>query len=221
MIRKARIVARLARGAYTPFLRPYWDEEEKNLVHEWLAGGTISRSPADLTQSLVRLLGEGTLVLRSSGSAALQGAIEALPLDAGLITLQLRKLPEILEERAVNASKWRTSLEPIHDRGFLFAPREDNIFLKMWISPRSEEGRTVVKYLQKALWARGVETEPLYVPLHMRPGFDRDRRARSLSVAERLWRDTYSLPVRPNLYPEHWRRIERAVEQTLGNLPPR
>lgn len=144
-------------------------------------------------------------------------------LDAGLIALQFRKLPEILKERSVNASKWRTSLEPMHDRGFLFAPKTDNIFLKMWISPRSEEGCTVVKYLQKALWAQGVETEPLYIPLHMRPGFDRDGRARSLSVsvAERLWRGTYSLPVRPNLYPEHWRRMERAVEQTLGNLPPR
>ena len=417
MIRKAGIAARLARGSYTPFLRPYWDEEEENLVRDWLAGGTVSRSAADLTQSLARLLGEGTLVLRSSGSAALQGAIEALSLEAGssvavptyacsavplavkqsgfmpvfvdvdnhfnmslesltsvqpepkavvvvhtggvwardleeivrwarpkgiwviedaaqalglvfrgsaagclgdaaifssglgkvtfgpgggwiysrsevldralgrlqaphepleasrtrvesfcrrfvrsdlqrarallmgqlatpsaesvegrplgfpnysmtnldmgLITLQLRKLPEILEERATNASKWRTSLEPMRDRGFLVAPKTDNIFLKMWISPRSEEGRTFVKYLQKALWARGVETEPLYTPLHMRLAFDRDLRARSLSVAERLWRDTYSLPVRPNLYPEHWSRIERAVEQALGNLPSR
>jgi dTDP-4-amino-4,6-dideoxygalactose transaminase len=129
-------------------------------------------------------------------------------IEARLALLQLGKLDEIVVRRRENAGRWRTALERVQT-SIRLAPAEPSIHTKMWIS--TEGDAVELEDLRSHFAQHGIETELLYTPLHMRPGFhDIDKVA--MPTTERLWSGICSLPARPNLDEADWERISRSVE---------
>jgi dTDP-4-amino-4,6-dideoxygalactose transaminase len=94
------------------------------------------------------------------------------------------------------------------------APLSDNSFSKFWVDCTSR-GPAFAAQMRSTLWRQGVETESLYRPLHLRPEF-RECRTVPLPNTEALAPVVFSLPVRADLDPGDWRRIERAVHGLLS-----
>ena len=65
--------------------------------------------------------------------------------------------------------------------------------------------------LRKILWINAIEGEESYTPLHLRKPFQLFRRA-SMKITEHQWKNAFSVPVRPNLDDEDWKRIDEALD---------
>lgn len=84
MMRRVSIMARHLTGSFTPFLIPFWGEEERGAVKEWLAGATFPDASERLEEAIAsQLEGNWSIRLLNSGRAAIQLALEAMELPAG------------------------------------------------------------------------------------------------------------------------------------------
>lgn len=84
MMRRVSIMARYLTGSFTPFLIPFWGEEERGAVKEWLAGATFPDASERLEEAIAsQLEGNWSIRLLNSGRAAIQLALEAMELPAG------------------------------------------------------------------------------------------------------------------------------------------
>jgi perosamine synthetase len=131
-------------------------------------------------------------------------------LEAALARAQLRKLDTILAARARHASLWRSRLESVP--GLRLAPGAANVFTKLWVVAERDESGSHATRIRTILHRHGVETETLYVPLHLRREFSSGR-AVPLPTTERLWRSVFAIPARPGLDAEDWKRIDAAVDE--------
>lgn len=130
-------------------------------------------------------------------------------IEAKLILLQIPRLPEIIERRRRNAAKWAEMLIKAGLNRIMRLPSNHNIFVKMLLSS-DERCRQELEILSREVLMSGVELEWSYVPLHMRRPFSTFRTA-SMKTTERYHQGAVSVPVRPNLGDEDWRRIQTAV----------
>lgn len=114
------------------------------------------------------------------------------PLDAGLVRTQLRRLSSVLAARRANAERLIEALP----RGVEVAGRSsEHVWTKFSVVVRT---RNAASALRAALLRQGVETEDMYVPLHLRD-VGRPWARGPLPESERLWERTFNLPVRPSL----------------------
>lgn len=71
-------------GAYTPFLRPVWNGDERSAIAHWRDGALDPGLPERLVQTLASLFGDDYCAIPvNSGRAAIQLALEAMQLPAG------------------------------------------------------------------------------------------------------------------------------------------
>lgn len=190
-------------------------ERVRNFLRSF-TGGNRTRSRQTLMQAF-RAHAQRLL----SGDPAQTGAQESFSFDvyaisdieAGLAACQIAKISTIVENRRRNASLWQAKLQNAGFHSLRLPPSENNIYIKMWTSFGGENAETEARILKSALWHHGVETEPLYVPLHLRPAFSRFRHV-ALPNTESLWRNVFSLPVRPNLNEHDWSRINNALDSS-------
>ncbi|GEM_PF-1364911 len=131
-------------------------------------------------------------------------------IEAQLALLQIRKIETIVLKRLEFAARWRERLNHLHLASIKLLPELDNIFSKMLLSFVGETGQNESRALRAALWAYGVEVEPSYIPLHLRPPFDRLRQT-SMPMTEQQWRGAFAVPARPNLDLSDWKRIDKAL----------
>ena len=131
-------------------------------------------------------------------------AYQISDIEAKLISLQLPKLPLIIEQRRANSKKWIQLLLAAEFDGIKYLPLEHNACVKMLISGSGS------KSLSQKIWQFGVELEGSYKPLHLRKPFEHYRRT-SMKSTENHWKSAISLPVRPNLTEEDWHRINKAI----------
>ena len=133
-------------------------------------------------------------------------------IEAALLLSQMRRIEKIIEGRRKNAGEWRRLLTSFISQGLRVLPEGENIHTKMLIFFLGETAATLSHRFKTTMFNCGVETEPSYTPLHLRPPFTSIRRT-SMPNTEKQWQSALSLPVRPNLTSVDWERIYRAVSR--------
>lgn len=129
------------------------------------------------------------------------------PLDANLLLHQLGKLDEVVMLRRNNAQKIISSIQ--RARLDVRWPEDKyHIYTKLSLICRSSEecGR-----LRDFFYRQGIETESMYVPLHLRD-FAVSNSRESLPNSEGEYKKVFNVPVRPNLRSRELDRIVRAIE---------
>jgi len=130
------------------------------------------------------------------------------PLDAKLALSQLDRLDEIVHRRRRNA---KAIIDTIHKVALnaRLQQDKDHIYTKLpLIFNDSEECHELRRTLQGA----GVETESMYVPLHLREFAAAYSTGESLPNSEEMYGNVFNVPVRPNLSQRELGRIIRAIE---------
>jgi len=132
--------------------------------------------------------------------------------EAKLALAQLDKVDEMIRRRRANGIFWRGQLASLGFCSMRVAPVEENSHTKFWVSFVGRDAEREAEILRRGLWKKGVETEPLYTPLHLRSEFSSYRKA-DLSNTESIWRTTFSLPARPNLTDRDRDLMESAIKE--------
>ncbi len=137
-------------------------------------------------------------------------------IDAWLAARQIERIEDNITRRRDHARRWRdlfaTSKVPCTT-----LPDEANTYAVWPLLFREKSGAQLAIQFRKALEREGVATEPCYTPLHLLEhwrGFGRT----GMAVAESIWPMVFAVPVRPNLLPADWRRIEPAVARAAVQL---
>jgi dTDP-4-amino-4,6-dideoxygalactose transaminase len=126
--------------------------------------------------------------------------------DARLASVQLRKLPTILEKRRHHATALRAAMST-RGNGFHFQSDRDHVYTKLPVTFASKPDATrFVDFMTQ----RGIEIEPMYVPLHQRD-FASSYATRCLPRTAELAGCVFNLPIRPNLTTRELSRISRAI----------
>jgi dTDP-4-amino-4,6-dideoxygalactose transaminase len=136
--------------------------------------------------------------------------------DAWLAAKQIERIDGNLNCRRQNARRWGALLAAAKIPCTTL-PDEANTHAICPLLFRGEGGlRRAVRFRQ-ILEREGVATEPCYTPLHLREHF-RDFRRTDMTVVESIWPMVFAVPVRPNMLPEDWDRIEKAVARAAVQL---
>ena len=129
------------------------------------------------------------------------------PLDANLICLQLDRLEDVLEKRKENAQK---ITEALHKTGLRFAlqDEENHIYTKLSVILECPEN---CSRLRNGLHREGIATEGMYTPLHLREFAAEFSIRESFPYSERIYKNVFNIPVRPNLSGNQLNRILKAI----------
>lgn len=173
-------------------------------------GGMITTNDPQIAQRLRMLRVHGTRKKYRYDSVGMNSRLDAL--QAAILRVKLRYLEEWTDSRRKNA---RTYRELFAEYDFRFQlPEAPNQSLHVYNQysirvPRRDE-------LQAYLRGRGISTEVYYPsPLHLEPAFsDLGYREGRFPIAEDICRDVLSLPVYPELMPEH----QRAIVTSIGSF---
>ncbi len=130
------------------------------------------------------------------------------PLDALIVVEQLRKLREIVEKRQQNAKAIRSQLKR-YPTLFSVQPSDRHVYTKLSVVLKDAEH---LSSFRSFLATRGIETESMYMPLHLRD-FGRVFHRGILPVSESIYPLVTNIPVRPNLTKREVERIAQAVER--------
>lgn len=134
--------------------------------------------------------------------------------DKNVARIQFDGLDEQATKQLANANHWFDLFNSFGmSEKLTFAPRKHNLLNKYWVKSRRLNVESIAR-LRSALWSQGIQTENLYLPLHLRSEFRHFSRG-SLSMTEQLVNSVFSLPVRANLELEDWKRIEKAIKAIL------
>jgi dTDP-4-amino-4,6-dideoxygalactose transaminase len=123
-------------------------------------------------------------------------------LDARLLHWQLQRMAGIVEARQRNAG---LLLRALGGQSSITAPAAHlpHVWTKFTVLADSS-GKA--RRLRALLARRGIETETMYTPLHLRD-CGRGHQAAPLPVSESIWRRAFNLPVRPSLSDEEMQYI--------------
>ena len=133
---------------------------------------------------------------------------------AALGRAQLQRLPEMIEKRRANRSKYRELFQNVAGvEIFGGTDREDNCWLTaVTISQNlSWSAATLSDFLE----TRDIESRPLWNPMHLQPLY-KHCQAYVDGSAERLFRNGLALPSGSNITDDEWGHVERAISDFLS-----
>ena len=136
-------------------------------------------------------------------------------IEAALVSQQLPKMGDMVEQRRRNAGRWHERLRALYPDGLSLLPMEENTCQKVLVSFRDEGAASRCETLKKTLFAHGVETEACYTPLHLRPEYASFRTG-ELANTNRLWKTVFSVPARPGMGRLDWMWINSALAACAG-----
>ncbi len=128
------------------------------------------------------------------------------PVDAAILKIQFGKLAAIIQKRRENAALLSTQAAA-SPQLYASPTPENHTYTKFGLRVRTA---AVLAAFWEFSKKRGIELEPLYVPLHLQPCGSRFRQG-PLPVTEEIHARVVSVPVRPNLDPAEVDRISRAL----------
>jgi dTDP-4-amino-4,6-dideoxygalactose transaminase len=137
--------------------------------------------------------------------------------DAWFAARQIERVDANLEHRRHNAQRWRGILSAAKIPCTTL-PDERNVHTIFPLLFPGEMGARQANRFRQILEREGIATEPCYTPLHLRE-YGRDLRRTGMAVIESIWQKVFAVPVRPNLLPADWDRIEKAVKRAAAALP--
>ncbi|MDD2891294.1 MAG: DegT/DnrJ/EryC1/StrS family aminotransferase, partial [bacterium] len=129
------------------------------------------------------------------------------PLDARLLSIQLDRLEVVLQRRRRNAEK---IIKALKKTSLKFNLQNDtgHTYTKLSLIFENTEECSKLKSIFLML---GVEPEDMYTPLHLRDfgtGFCKC----SLPYSEKVYRNVFNIPVRPNLTKKELNKIIKVIE---------
>ena len=130
------------------------------------------------------------------------------PLDAQLIISQLKRLDEIIENQKKNACEIIQFLRKT-DLAFHLQEGKNHTYTKLSVIFDNEHD---CLKLQEALHRASIVTEEMYTPLHTRDFSKGFFNGENLANAEKVYKNVFNVPVRPNLSRRQIERIKRAIE---------
>jgi len=133
---------------------------------------------------------------------------------AALGRAQLERLPEMIERRRANRSKYRELFENVAGvEIFAGDDQEDNCWLtSVTISQNlSWSAASLSEFLE----TRDIESRPLWNPMHLQPLY-KHCQAYVDGSSESLFRNGLALPSGSNLTDDQWGHVERAISDFLS-----
>jgi dTDP-4-amino-4,6-dideoxygalactose transaminase len=130
-------------------------------------------------------------------------------LDGWLAARQIKRIERNIELRRENARRWKAVLAAANIQCST-PPDDANICAAFPLRFEGAGAPQAASRFRRILERGGVSTESCYTPAHLR-GEGRGLSATHMPVCESAWRRVFSVPVRPNLLPADWDRIEKAV----------
>lgn len=132
------------------------------------------------------------------------------PLDAQIMTHQLRRMNEIITKRQSNA---RIILDGLSSSSNMTVPGKDgpNIWTKFITVARTTE---IAKNVRKTLHRAGIETETMYTPLHLRV---EDYSGPHIPVTEDVYERVFNVPVRPSIGQDQIEYVSRTFHRAALN----
>jgi len=134
------------------------------------------------------------------------------PLDAKLMCVQLDKLEEVLEKRKANAKR---IIEVLRKTGLRVALQEGEAHIYTRLSVIFEYPQDC-RRLEEALHAARVVTDDMYSPLHLKPFAAEFSSNVVLPYSERIYKNIFNVPVRPNLSEKQLDKIVKAIGNVGG-----
>ena len=130
-------------------------------------------------------------------------------LQAAVVLGQMERLPEILAAKRAVAAAYASALGDLPGVGLMPIPDGVNPSWWLWTLYAPDRRR-----LEAALHAQGIESRPLWQPLHISPAHGGYCTGTG-RVALWLWHNALSLPSSPGLGAEGARRVAEAVKGFL------
>jgi dTDP-4-amino-4,6-dideoxygalactose transaminase len=128
--------------------------------------------------------------------------------DAWLAARQIERFDTNLERRRQNARRWASILATARIPCTTLPDQANTHAVWPLLFGRGGERRAI--RVRRILEREGVATEPCYTPLHLRE-HGRDFRRTDMKTVDSISPAVFAVPVRPNLLPNDWERIERAA----------
>jgi dTDP-4-amino-4,6-dideoxygalactose transaminase len=188
------------------FLRRFWGTRAKR--------GFAEISYALHARFAARLLRNGFDIHRWAHKECLIREISVV--DAWFAASQIETIKSNLELRRQNAQRWRTLLDAAKVQ-YVTLPDMHNVYAAFLVLFQGTTSVRQAMRFRKELEHSGIATEPCYMPLHMR-GYGSPFPRTRMPVTESMWQSVFALPVRPNLQPADWQRIEKAVRRAGSAL---
>lgn len=134
------------------------------------------------------------------------------PLNAAYGLSQLGKMPKIIGERRATFEHYKDRLmEP----EFSFLSEPEGFFSSRWLSTALFGPKQNPLSIQSKLKEAGIETRPLWNPMHGQPAFMKEIAYKS-GVAEQLFRAGLCLPSGENLSKEAQEKVIDELRRNLG-----
>lgn len=123
------------------------------------------------------------------------------PLDAGLVSLQLSRLGDIIQRRKQNAARVIKELKKTGLK-FHLQDSKNNVYTKLSVI---FENVNECSRLKSSFHKLGIETEEMYTPLHTSGDEN------SCPYVESIYKNVFNIPIRPNLRKRELTLILKAI----------
>jgi dTDP-4-amino-4,6-dideoxygalactose transaminase len=130
-------------------------------------------------------------------------------IDAWFAAGQIEHIEKNLALRRRHSHRWRMLLDAARIQ-YVTLPDESNVHNAFIVGFPGATGTQLAAQFRTFLEHSGITTESCYTPLHLRE-FGKHFPRTGMSTVEALWKRVFALPVRPNLRPTDWQRIEKVV----------
>ncbi len=134
------------------------------------------------------------------------------PLNAAYGLAQLGKLPQIIGARRATFEQYRKDLKSLE---IAFLDEPEHFFSSRWLSTVLFGPKQNPLKIQSKLREAGIETRPLWNPMHCQPAFMKEIAYKS-GVAEQLFRAGLCLPSGENLSKKGQEKVIDELRKNLG-----
>ena len=179
-------------------------------------GGMIVTDDQKLAEKLRILRDHGMDPKRRYWHSVLGYNCRMTNIQAALGVGQMERIDQIVEQKRRNAVLYNKRLQDVP--GITLPPEAQwakNIYWLYSILIDEEEFGMSSKELEEQLGKRGVETRPLFLPVHQQPIYNAGQ---TLPVCERLSRCGLSLPSSVNLNGNEIERITKEIRKTQKSI---
>jgi len=129
---------------------------------------------------------------------------------ASIGVAQLNRLPTMIRARRKNRARYRRLFSQFSGIRVLGeSDQEDNCWLSAIVVDEFKSGFRPEE-LAQFLAVKGIETRPLWKPMHLQPLYN-EARSFLNGTSESLFQSGLALPSGSSLTPKDWRRIQRAI----------
>lgn len=136
------------------------------------------------------------------------------PLNAAYGLSQLKTLDQNVQKRRTNWSEYKAELEPL---GVEFQLEKPEMMSSRWFSTIVLANGNLKTEAAKALAGQGIETRPLWKPLHLQPLFT-GARSYTSGVAEKLFERGLCLPSGNGLSKTNQQAIVNVIKEALTGV---